>query len=69
MDPVMLACYDEPYTDGDVIYAELHEQVKEVYDTVATRVPHSGYANALEELTQWDIRQVIQQLARKRGIT
>jgi len=68
MEPVMLACYENSYTQGNVTYYELHPDVREVYLTVADRVPHSGYANALTVLSQYEVREAIKWILNQHGI-
>ena len=67
-DPVMLACFEDKYPVDTVTYHDLHPTTQEVYATVAECVPDSGYANALQELTQWDVKQVIRDIAKRRGL-
>jgi len=65
-DPVILACYKNGYPQQEAIHSELHPDVQLIYEKVAERVPDSGYACALEEATQWDIWQVVNELTKER---
>lgn len=60
-DPVILACF-ETYPRQTETYHGLHQQTQDVYDSVAEMLNHSGYACALEQLTQWDVKQIVKEL-------
>jgi len=67
-DPVILACYEKSYSTGNVQFMDIHPAVQDVYKKVAQCVPHSGYVNNLQMLSQLDVRIIIQAIAKDRGI-
>jgi len=68
-DPVILSCYRDPSVLGQqVVYDQIHPDVEKLYHAVADQVPHSGYANALAESTQWDVRKIIRYVVKQKGL-
>ena len=67
-DPVILACFEDVYPELSAYYDELHPDTIAVYEEVSTQVLHSGYANALIELSQHDVKSIVRQIVKERGL-
>ncbi len=65
-EPVILACYANKYPAKEAGFNDLHPDVQQIYRDVSSRLPDSTYALALEEATQWDVREAVRELAKER---
>ena len=60
--PTILSCFKNAYPGDRITYNDLHQTVKDVYDSVAWGAKHAEYTIALSQLTQHQVRQVIEEL-------
>ena len=66
-DPVILASYENGAWTEELTHGELHPDVEKLYQQVAYAVPHSGYANTLEEMNMYEVWHVITTIGKQRG--